>query len=93
MPFPVACVKNAKHCTCYTDQATEIKDLDHKICLDFVKNGIYNPYKKVAMGGDGGNSQATGEIKAQQDKPKVTTLDSKAPEPNLMPERYTPAQN
>ena len=44
MPFPVACVKNNKRCTCYTDQATPIRDMDNGLCLDFAENGIYNPY-------------------------------------------------
>ena len=44
MPFPVACIKTSRKCTCYTDQATPIRDLDNGICLDFAENGIYNPY-------------------------------------------------
>uniref|UniRef100_UPI000D2FFFE9 zonular occludens toxin family protein n=1 Tax=Neisseria weaveri TaxID=28091 RepID=UPI000D2FFFE9 len=47
MPYPVACVKNANKCTCYTDQATPIKGLAKSQCLDFVENGIYNPYKQT----------------------------------------------
>lgn len=46
MPYPVACVKSANKCTCYTEQATPIKDFDRSLCLDYVKNGIYNPYKQ-----------------------------------------------
>lgn len=45
MPYPVACVKNANKCTCYTEQATPVK-VNKQQCLDFVKNGIYNPYKE-----------------------------------------------
>lgn len=44
MPYPVACVKNANRCTCYTDQATPIRGMDNGLCLDYVENGIYNPY-------------------------------------------------
>lgn len=44
MPFPVGCVKNGSRCTCYTDQATPIRGMDNGLCLDFVENGIYNPY-------------------------------------------------
>ncbi|MFC2566870.1 MAG: zonular occludens toxin family protein [Haemophilus parainfluenzae] len=44
MPYPVACVKNGNRCTCYTDQATPIRGMDKGLCLDFVENGIYNPY-------------------------------------------------
>ena len=50
MPYPVACVKNGDRCTCYTDQATPIKGLDRPICLDFVENGIYNPYLQSEYG-------------------------------------------
>lgn len=45
MPFPVACVKNDSKCTCYTDQATPIRNMDEQLCEDYVQNGIYNPYK------------------------------------------------
>uniref|UniRef100_A0AAU8B2U6 ZOT protein n=1 Tax=Dulem virus 54 TaxID=3145765 RepID=A0AAU8B2U6_9VIRU len=45
MPYPVGCVKNGSRCTCYTEQATPLHDLDEGLCLDMVKNGIYNPYK------------------------------------------------
>ena len=37
MPYPVACVKNADKCTCYTEQATPISGFDKGQCLDFVK--------------------------------------------------------
>lgn len=46
MPFPVACVKNANRCTCYTEQGTPIKEMKKSQCLDYVENGIYNPYKQ-----------------------------------------------
>ncbi|MFQ3071476.1 zonular occludens toxin family protein [Neisseria polysaccharea] len=48
MPYPVACVKNANRCTCYTDQGTAIKGFSKTQCLEFVENGIYNPYKEAA---------------------------------------------
>ena len=48
MQYPVACVKNANKCTCYTEQATPIQDFDKAKCLDFVENGIYNPYKQAS---------------------------------------------
>ena len=47
MPYPVACVKNRNKCTCYTDQGTPIRGMEKGLCLDFVQNGIYNPYKSV----------------------------------------------
>lgn len=44
MPFPVACVKSLNSCTCYTDQATPIRNMHKGLCIDFAENGIYNPY-------------------------------------------------
>ena len=44
MPYPVACVQTDTSCTCYTEQATPL-DLPAKQCQNYVKNGIYNPYK------------------------------------------------
>ena len=49
MPYPVACIKQADSCTCYTDQATPIRGMDKGLCIDFVDNGIYNPYRTVAQ--------------------------------------------
>lgn len=46
MPFPVGCVKNGDKCTCYTEQATPIQNMDKNLCLDFVENGIYNEFKQ-----------------------------------------------
>ena len=48
MPYPVACVKNENRCTCYTDQGTTIKGFSKTQCLEFVENGIYNPYRAAA---------------------------------------------
>lgn len=47
MPYPVGCVQNGDQCTCYTDQATPIQGMDKGLCIDFVQNGIYNPYKSA----------------------------------------------
>lgn len=57
MPYPVACVQNASKCTCYTDQATPIRGMDDGLCLDFVANGIYNPYKS-SVGGSSADGMA-----------------------------------
>ena len=50
MPFPVACVESvkAKKCTCYTDQATPMPEIDKKTCLDYARNGIFDPYSTPA---------------------------------------------
>lgn len=45
MPYPVACVKSSNKCTCYTEQATPIRNMDTNLCIDFAENGIYNPYR------------------------------------------------
>ena len=46
MPYPVACVKNANRCTCYTDQGTKIKGFDKSLCLEYISDGLYNPYRR-----------------------------------------------
>lgn len=46
MPYPVACVQNADRCTCYTDQGTKIKGFDKALCLEYVADGLYNPYRR-----------------------------------------------
>lgn len=47
MPFPVACVADSDKCTCYTDQATAIRQMDDGLCRDFVENGIYNEFRQT----------------------------------------------
>lgn len=73
MPYPVACVQTDTSCTCYTEQATPL-ELPAKQCQNYVKNGIYNPYKarqeaadNVPQGSYSGGSGAS-----------VLTLDSSA---------------
>lgn len=80
MPYPVACVKNANKCTCYTDQATPIKGLAKSQCLDFVENGIYNPYKQTAEN----TLQALGK---PQDTGGVLVMGGNSPQ-NLMYDGY-----
>lgn len=46
MPYPAGCIKTETRCTCYTDQATPLPGIPKKQCLDYVKNGIYNPYRQ-----------------------------------------------
>ena len=46
MPYPAACIKNADRCTCYTDQGTKIKGFDKALCLEYVADGLYNPYRR-----------------------------------------------
>lgn len=76
MPFPVACVKNAQRCTCYTDQGTPIRGMDKGLCLDFVQNGIYNPHKAAVSAG-GGVAKASTPAVPQAETPQVLALDGK----------------
>lgn len=46
MPFPVACVKSKNRCNCYTDQGTRISGFDKDLCLEYVRDGLYNPYRR-----------------------------------------------
>ena len=75
MPFPVACVENSGRCTCYTDQGTPIRSMDKGLCLDFVQNGIYNPYKAASAGG--GAAKASTPAMPKAEPPQVLALDGK----------------
>lgn len=70
MPYPSACVKNQNRCTCYTDQATPIK-MSKKQCLDYVENGIYNPYKTPST-----NNVLPAEPKLEAQTATVASLES-----------------
>lgn len=51
MEFPVACVKSSNSCNCYSSQATVLKEIDKKTCIDYVDNGMpFNPYKDEKSG-------------------------------------------
>lgn len=43
-----ACIAGGKSgCTCYSDQATPLKEITVEMCKDYVKNGLpFNPYKE-----------------------------------------------
>lgn len=45
-----ACIAGGKSgCTCYSDQATPLKEITAEMCKDYVKNGLpFNPYKDPA---------------------------------------------
>ncbi|MFD1243558.1 zonular occludens toxin domain-containing protein [Paralysiella testudinis] len=88
MPYPVGCVQNGNRCTCYTDQGTPIQGMDKGLCIDFVENGIYNPYKQpqqaVAAAVDT-------SVSAAASSGSVLMLDSK-PRPDLMPPDFKSLQ-
>lgn len=77
MPYPVACVANADKCTCYTDQATPIRGIGKAQCLEWVEDGIYNPYLADEYGGNFGQPQAQSE-----NRPTVSSLGG-SPLPSL----------
>uniref|UniRef100_A0AAU8B2V6 ZOT protein n=1 Tax=Dulem virus 50 TaxID=3145761 RepID=A0AAU8B2V6_9VIRU len=83
MPYPVGCVKNADRCTCYTEQGTAIKGFSKSQCLDFVENGIYNPYKQQQTV----ENQPPAVQEAQTETGQVLVMGSKSPQ-NLMYDGY-----
>lgn len=82
MPYPVACVKNADRCTCYTDQGTAIKGFSKTQCLEFVENGIYNPYKAAAV-----TPPPTAAAEPKESGGQVLTMGGESPQ-NLMYDGY-----
>lgn len=87
MPYPVACVKSANKCTCYTDQATPIKDIAKDVCIDYALNGIYNPYKERQTVI---NAAPTVEQSIEPAPQQVAVLGGKSPQ-NLMYDGYVAA--
>ena len=86
MPFPVGCVKSQTKCTCYTEQATPIRGMEEGLCLDFVENGIYNPYKTPQQ-----SQPPTAAEPAPVGGAQVAVLDNKA-RPGLMPPPFESVQ-
>lgn len=43
-----ACIKGGKSgCTCYSDQATKLKEVTKEMCLDYVENGLpFDPFRE-----------------------------------------------
>ena len=82
MPYPVACVKNANRCTCYTDQGTPIKGFSKTQCLEFVEHGIYNPYKAAAA-----TPPPTAAAEPKESGGQVLTMGGESPQ-NLMYDGY-----
>lgn len=43
-----ACIKGGKSgCTCYSDQATKLKEITKEMCLDYVENGMpFDPFRE-----------------------------------------------
>lgn len=84
MPYPAACIKNADRCTCYTDQGTKIKGFDKALCLEYVEDGLYNPYRRQEAQNQG---QAAEKPERQEQKAEVLVMGGKEPV-NLMYDGY-----
>lgn len=84
MPYPAACIKNADRCTCYTDQGTKIKGFDKALCLEYVSDGLYNPYRRPTAQNQG---QAAEKPESQEQKAEVLVMGGKEPV-NLMYDGY-----
>ncbi|PSJ79894.1 zonular occludens toxin family protein [Neisseria iguanae] len=82
MPYPVACVKNGNKCTCYTEQATPIREMKKSHCLDYVENGIYNPYKQQQTA-----QNETRTVQQTEESAQVLTMGGQSPQ-NLMYDGY-----
>ncbi|MFC3875539.1 hypothetical protein ACFOQN_13630, partial [Neisseria musculi] len=66
-----ACISGGDSgCTCYSDQATPLKEVSTEMCKDYVKNGLpFNPYKDTANApytpsetAQGGSPASGGEV-------------------------------
>lgn len=84
MPYPAACIKNADRCTCYTDQGTKIRGFDKALCLEYVEDGLYNPYRRQEAQNQG---QAAEKPERQEQKAEVLVMGGKEPV-NLMYDGY-----
>ena len=71
MPYPAACIKNADRCTCYTDQGTKIKGFDKQLCLEYVADGLYNPYRRQTAENQ---AQTASPAPAPSERPEVLAL-------------------
>lgn len=89
--YPVACISGgASGCTCYTHQATAIKEIDKKTCETYVKDGLpFNPYKEPRQ-----NAQNTPSESVVRGSPspvgEVLVMGGK-PQQNLMYDGYIEA--
>ena len=83
MPYPVACIKSANSCNCYTDQATKIKGISAEQCIDWADNGIYNPYIQSEYANNGKSpANAPRAESSPNESPAVLELGGK-PLPSL----------
>ncbi|MFC3875375.1 zonular occludens toxin domain-containing protein [Neisseria musculi] len=85
-----ACISGGKSgCTCYSDQATQLKEVTAEMCKDYVKNGLpFNPYKDTATVPYTSSETAQGVSPAPGGE--VLVMGGKSP-PNLMYDGYVEA--
>lgn len=88
LEYPVACISGGKSgCSCYSSQATVIKEIDKKTCNDYVKNGMpFNPYKENSRD----VVQNSNFNQMNDDSGQVLSLGGKSPQ-NLMYDGYVEA--
>ncbi|WP_082783599.1 zonular occludens toxin domain-containing protein [Snodgrassella sp. CFCC 13594] len=84
-----ACIKGGKSgCTCYSDQATPLKEVTNEMCLKYATDGMpFDPFRAPAQQQQSASGSGNNTVGGQQ----VTQIDSKSPEHNLMPQKYAPA--
>lgn len=85
-----ACIEGGKSgCTCYSDQATPLKEITAEMCKDYVKNGLpFNPYKDTANAQNSLHESVPGPAPALGGQTLV--MGGKSP-PNLMYDGYVEA--
>lgn len=84
MPYPVACVKTASSCTCYTEQGTIIDGMSKSECRKRMAKGLYNPYRTTEETLPKPIERSSYGDSGTVEQPKVMTLNSKAKEPDLI---------
>ncbi len=85
-----ACISGGKSgCTCYSDQATPLKEITAEMCKDYAKNGLpFNPYKEPD------NAQNSVHQTAPSPAPDIggqTLVMGGKPQQNLMYDGYVEA--
>jgi putative uncharacterized protein (fragment) len=85
-----ACVDGGKTgCTCYSDQATPLKEITKAMCKDYVKNGLpFNPYKDEHQTAQ--QQQTAPQTAYTPENGQVLTMGGKSPQ-NLMYDGYVEA--
>ncbi len=77
-----ACIKGGKTgCTCYSDQATKLKEITTEMCLDYVENGLpFDPFREPER--ESGQANVQSEVNEPQSSAHIAQLGGK-PLPSL----------